>query len=79
MIWYYLLSFFGNLLNAAFSFLPEVTTLPLGMDLALTTMVGSFKAIYEIMPWFGVIFTAFMWYAGFRISLLVLRLMRIVR
>jgi len=79
MIWYYLLLFFGSVLTAAFSWLPVVETLPLGMDDALTAMMGYFNEIKVLIPWLAIVFTAFMWYLGFRVTLLTLRLLRVIR
>lgn len=79
MIWYYVLLFFGSVLTAVFSFLPTVSTLPLGMDAALTAMIGYLNTIKVLVPWLAVIFTALMWYLGFRVTLLTLRLLRIIR
>jgi len=79
MIWYYLFTFFGNFLNAMFSFLPTVELLPLGMDTALTTAVGYFTEFKNLFPPLSTVFTAFMWYFSFRLILLTLRLFRIIR
>lgn len=78
MIWYYLMSFFGNMLNLMFSWLPRVEELPLGIDGYLSTAVSSFKAFSEVFPPLQVIYTAFMWYLGFRITILTLKLLRII-
>lgn len=79
MIWYYLLLFFGNLLAAVFSFLPVVETLPLGMDDALSNAMGYFGSFKSLFPPLAIVFTAFMWYLTFRITLVVLKLFRIIR
>lgn len=79
MIWYYIILFITSILTAAFSWLPAVEELPLGMDDALTTAIGYFYAIMDLLPWLAVVFTAFMWYLGFRITLLTLRLLRVIR
>lgn len=79
MIWYYLLMFFGSVLTAAFSFLPVVETLPFGIDEAMLNMVGYFNAAKAIIPWLPTLFAAFMFYVGFRITLMTLHLLRIIR
>ena len=79
MIWYYILYAILNFLNFAISALPRVEVLPLGMDEALTTAVTYFKSFMEIFPPFQIIYTAFMFYMGFRITLLVLKLFRVIR
>jgi len=78
MFWYYIITFFGNILNFMFSFLPRVETLPLGMDSALTTAMGYFNAFKDLIPYLGLLFTTFMWYLAFRIVLLTLKLLRII-
>lgn len=56
MIWYYVILFITSVLNAAFSWLPQVTALPtiagIDIDAALNTGMGSFlsfaKAVWPI-------------------------------
>lgn len=81
MIWQYILSFISRMVQAVFDALniPIVDQLPLGMDGYLSTAVQSFKAFAEIMPILGVVFNAFMFYLGFRVTLLTLRLLRVIR
>jgi len=79
MIWYYVVLFFGSVLTAAFSFLPTVDLLPLGMDTALSNAVGYFNSVKSLVPWLAAVMTVAMWYLGFRITLLTLRLLRIIR
>lgn len=79
MIWYYLLIFFGNMLNLMFSFLPRVDELPFGMDGYLEQAVSTFKAFAEIFPPFEVVLQAFLFYLSFKIMMLTLRLLRIIR
>lgn len=79
MIWFYVVTFFGNLMNWAFSWLPQVTVLPLGMDTALSTATGYFRSFMAVFPPLTVVFTAFIWYLSFRIMLLTLKLLRIIR
>jgi len=79
MIWYYVLMFFGSVLTAVFSFLPVVDTLPLGMDEALSDMIGYLNAVKDLVPWIGFMFSVAMWYLSFKLTLLTLRLMRVIR
>jgi len=77
MIWYYILTFFGNMINATLSFLPEVTELPFGMDEILVNAVGYFRQFMSYFPPLQVMFTAFMIYISFRLLLVVLRLFKL--
>jgi len=61
-----------------FGWLPTVTTLPLGLDSALTTAIGSFYSIKEIIPPLDILWTAFLWYFGFKMTLWVLKTFRIL-
>lgn len=79
MIWTFLLSFIVDVIDVFLSWLPEVTTLPLGMDEALTTAIGYVNSIREILPFLDLMFTAFAWYLAFLVILLLLRLLRIIR
>jgi len=36
-----------------------VTELPLGIDQALTLLIGSFKFLIDIIPYFGILYTVF--------------------
>ena len=67
MIWYYLLLFIGSLLTAAFSWVPKVTELPLGMDDVLVMSVGYFRAVLDMLPWLAYLWSMLLWYLGFRI------------
>jgi len=77
MIWYYIVYFWGNVLNSMFSFLPVVDTLPLGMDSVLSTAVGYFRGLMSIFPPLEVVFTAFLIYVSFRVSLILLNVFKI--
>lgn len=79
MIWYFLLSFINGITELALSWLPRVDVLPLGIDDYFSTAITSFKAFAEIFPPLGVIFTAFMWYLGFKITLFTLRALHVFR
>jgi len=78
MIWYYILLFFGSVLTAAFSWLPVVETLPLGMDSALELAFGYFNVVMGLIPWLGTLYTAFIWYLGYKITVLILQVMRVL-
>jgi len=80
MIWYYIIVFISSLFGAIFSLISfKVTTLPLGMDSALSTALGYFRAFEAIMPPIALMFTALMWYISFRILLWTLKFFRILR
>lgn len=79
MIWYWMLLAVGSLLNIMFSFLPRVTELPWGVETWLVNGVHMFNAFKDIFPPLGVLFTAFLAYLSFRVTLLTLRLLRIIR
>lgn len=79
MIWLYFLTFITTFLDAVFFWLPKVDSLPLGMDSALSTAFGYFHYVLDFIPPLQTAFTAFLWYAVFEISLLTLRLLRIIR
>lgn len=51
------LSFIFTVLNVATFFLPTVEELPLGMDAALTLMVGSIHGLIDLMPWLEIVWT----------------------
>lgn len=51
------LSFIFTVLNVATFFLPTVEELPLGMDEALTFMVGAIHGLIDIMPWLEIVWT----------------------
>jgi len=53
--------------------IPKIEELPLGIDGYLITAIGYFRAFMEIFPPLEVMFTAFLWYMGFKLTLVVLR------
>lgn len=78
MIWYYILLFVLTLLTAAFSWLPKVTTIPF-VDGFLTTGIGYFNFVASYIPPLEIIFQGFMFIIGFKLILMTLRLLRIIR
>lgn len=81
MIWYYIIQFFNNFFGTALSALgvPRIEKLPLGMDDALITGFGYFYSFMALYPPIQIIFTATMWYLGFKIILLILKNIPIVK
>lgn len=62
------------ILNALTAFLPSVTTLPYGMDGYLIEAIGYWNSFIGIFPPFQDVFNAFCVYLGFRVTLMLLRL-----
>lgn len=81
MIWYYLLTFIDKFFSSVFRVLgvPQIETLPLGMDEALTTAFGYFNEFMSLYPPIAIIFKAVMFYLGFKVILLILKNIPIVR
>ncbi len=59
--------------------LPIITELPWGMDATLTNAVGGYKAMAVFFPPLSIIMTAFLIYLGFRITIIVLRVVPFLR
>jgi len=79
MIWYYIILFITNVFNAVFSFLPKVTQLPFGADAFLLTAVGYFNFVVYLVPPLGVMMQVFLAYMGFKVTLVILNLLKIYR
>jgi len=79
MIIQLLLSIVVNVLNILTAWLPTVDVLPLGMDTIVSTAFGYFKTFSSLFPPLLIVWTAFLWYMTFRIILLSLKLLRIIR
>lgn len=77
MIWYYLMTFFGNLVNAVFAFLPVVDELPFGMDDALTTAMGYFNYITTFFPFLQTLINVVLIYVSYKVLLIVLNVFKI--
>lgn len=60
--------------NVIFSWLPEVTELPWGIDAILLSGVSQVKAVAVYIPPLTTVLGAFMIYVGFRLTLIVLKL-----
>ena len=81
MIWYYLILFVGSLLSAVLGafHVPLVTTLPFGMDGALTSAMGYFYFIEQNVPSLAVIFNCAMVYISFKGLIFALKQFRIYK
>lgn len=77
MIFYYIILFISNLLNAVFSFLPTVSALPtiLGYntDAALVQAVGSFNSLIQSIWPLRDLFVAAMFWMGYLALKMMLR------
>lgn len=82
MIWTWLFTLIVVAFRVIFIWLPSVTALPtigsFDMDAMMVSAVSTFKAFMLIFPPLGVIFGAFMFYMGFKILMVLLRILRIV-
>lgn len=74
MLTTFILDFFTYLGEVLSSIFGIVTVLPFGIDPILVSAVGSFKAFMVIFPPLQIVFQAFMIYLGFRMTLLVFKL-----
>lgn len=74
MIWYYLITFFSNILAAVLEafHVPKITTLPLGMDDTVVQAFGYYNSFMEKFPPVQIFFQAFLWYMGFKLLMLIL-------
>ncbi|MFA6458937.1 MAG: hypothetical protein WCV79_00885 [Candidatus Paceibacterota bacterium] len=57
MITSLLISFIMEAMSWAMSFLPKVTSLPLGLDSTITTIFGYYRAMSTIFPFLGTAMT----------------------
>lgn len=68
-----------SLLVVVFGWLPVVTSLPFGIDSFIVTGVGYVNFISTIFPPLGILYTAFLWVIGWKITLLVIRMIPVIR
>lgn len=74
MITQFLFSILMTIAGVLFGWLPAVETLPLGIDDALSTVFGWMRSfITEVWP-AQVVLEVVLWYLGFRVGLIVLKL-----
>jgi len=66
-----LLSIFGVI----FAVFPVVTTLPFGMDSALTTAIGYVNSFFNDFPLLLIVWHMTLWYLGIRVFLLILKVL----
>lgn len=78
MITAYFFSIIAIVLSALLSWLPNVTELPLGMDYYFSLAFGYFRTVEDIFPFLATIFNAFLFYFFFKMTLLVLKLLKII-
>lgn len=73
MIIFWLITFVISIISFIFYPFPTITEIPWGVDSFLVNGVGYFKALMEFFPPLSTVFSAFMIYIGFRVSIIVLR------
>jgi hypothetical protein len=74
MIILLLMDVVGFVLSAIFQLVPVVTTLPFGMDSALSYVIGNWNAFLQDFWLLQIVWQCVLFYYGFEISLLALRL-----
>jgi len=74
MILLLLLNILAGAFTLVFGLFPKVETLPLGMDTALVTAVGYFKTLMASFPPLSVLFTALLWYLGYKGVIMLVKL-----
>lgn len=74
MITYIILAGFISLIGGVLAFLPVVTTLPFGIDDALSTTMGYWNTFANFLPPLAFLFQMTLWYLGFRVILMGLKL-----
>jgi len=81
MIWYYIILFVGSLLTAVIGafHVPLVTTLPFGMDTALSSAIGYFNFIAQSVPPIGIIFNCTLVFLSFKVLIFALKQFRIFK
>jgi len=73
MILQLLIQIFSSILQLIFGFFPTVTTLPLGIDSALSTAFGWLHSFLEYVWPAQVIYEVVIYYLSFRVLLIVLK------
>lgn len=79
MIFFYLAKWVVALFTALTAWLPTVDTLPFGVEDYLAMGVGYFRALADFFPPLYTLLTVFVVYFGFKVTLMSLRLVRIIR
>lgn len=74
MILQILFSIVFSIVTLLFSFLPDGNTLPFGIDNILITATQYFYAFVDVFPPMGIVLQAFLYYLGFKIAMLILKL-----
>jgi len=78
MITAYFLSFIVWILGVMFSWLPAVTTLPLGIDPYLVQGVSGVRWIATFFPPMVILINGFMWVLGWKMFLIFVRVIPII-
>jgi len=74
MIWYAMIQTAIAFIGAFFAWLPNVNTLPWGIDGFLLTSISLVRRIGEVFPPIGILISFFLIYMGWRLTLLVVKL-----
>lgn len=62
-----------SLITLLFSWLPDVTILPFGIDTALSYAVQLFHGAMSTLPYLEIVWTCFLYLLGFEILLVILK------
>lgn len=74
MIFQFLFIILKTTVLLLFGFLPPADVLPWGMDPIVSQAISYFNAFIVIFPPIGVVFQAFILYLGFRLAMLLIKL-----
>lgn len=74
MIYVYIVNWLIVFVNALFSWLPSVSTLPFGMDTPLVTAFGYWNGFLEVVWPFQILWACVLWYYALKVSLLFIRM-----
>jgi len=78
MIIYLIGNVLVGFLNLTLGSLPHISTFPF-VDSYLVTGMSYFRFMVVLVPPLGIMFAGFMWIMSFKIGVLTLRLLRIIR
>lgn len=68
-----LLTILINAINVLFFWLPSVTTLPFGIDGALTYIVQLYHGAMATLPYLEIVWTCFLYLLGFELLLVIMK------
>jgi len=79
MISQYFILWILGIVNAVIAFLPKVTELPFGVDSYIQMGAGYFNTLSGFFPPFATLMSVFLFYMAFKVTMMSLRLLRIIR